>query len=328
MTAPFFWIRPEPWGIHIAPADVWIDPARAVPKALVTHGHADHARGGHGETIATPATLAIMKLRYATSDGAVPVEYGESIGLGGGVTATFLPAGHVLGSAQILLEHAGERVIITGDYKRAPDPTCAPFAVTPCDIFITEATFGLPVFTHPPIEEEIGKLLAARAANPDSAILVGAYALAWLPWLLHVQWPVWATLAWFGLMGLLIPGFTIGWTLAKEANPPQVSGIATSVVNTGIFLGAGILQPLVGWVLDASRATGGAALAWDRGLLLLRPARAAQRQLDGRRRRRQVHRCYLRQNAGVNSTSTASNSSRPISMAKVQIQVSTSVRPA
>ena len=168
MTAPFSWIRPEPHGIHVVPADIWVDPSRAVPRALVTHGHADHARGGHGETIATPATLAIMKLRYATSDGAVPVEYGESISLGGGVSATFLPAGHVLGSAQILLEHAGERVIITGDYKRAPDPTCAPFEVTPCDIFITEATFGLPVFTHPPISEEIGKLLDARAENPDA----------------------------------------------------------------------------------------------------------------------------------------------------------------
>jgi putative mRNA 3-end processing factor len=91
--------------------------------------------------------------------------------------ATFLPAGHVLGSAQILLEYAGERVIITGDYKRTHDPTCAPFQVTPCDIFITEATFGLPVFTHPPISEEIGKLLDARAENPDACVLVGAYAL-------------------------------------------------------------------------------------------------------------------------------------------------------
>jgi putative mRNA 3-end processing factor len=177
MTAPFSWIRPEPWGIHIVPADCWVDPARAVPRALVTHGHADHARGGHGQTIATPATLAIMKLRYATSDGAEQVDYGETIALGGGVTATYVPAGHVLGSAQILLEHAGERIVITGDYKRAPDPTCAPFHVTPCDIFITEATFGLPVFTHPPIAEEIAKLLAARMANPDSCILVGAYAL-------------------------------------------------------------------------------------------------------------------------------------------------------
>jgi putative mRNA 3-end processing factor len=177
MTAPFSWIRPERHGIHVVPADIWVDPSRAVPRALVTHGHADHARGGHGATIATPATLAIMELRYQTREGAVAAEYGETLSLGGGVTATFLPAGHVLGSAQVLLEHAGERVIITGDYKRAPDPTCAPFAVTPCDIFITEATFGLPVFTHPPIGEEIGKLLAARAENPDSCILVGAYAL-------------------------------------------------------------------------------------------------------------------------------------------------------
>jgi len=177
MTAPFSWIRPEPWGIHIVPADAWVDPARAVPRALVTHGHADHARGGHGITIATPETLAIMKLRYATAEGAQPVAYGETVSIGGGVTATYLPAGHVLGSSQILFEHAGERVVITGDYKRVPDPTCAPFQVTPCDIFITEATFGLPVFTHPPIGEEIGKLLDARAENPDACVLVGAYAL-------------------------------------------------------------------------------------------------------------------------------------------------------
>jgi putative mRNA 3-end processing factor len=177
MSAPFSWIRPEPQGIYIAPADTWVDPSRAVPRALVTHGHADHARGGHGETIATPATLAIMELRYNTRDGAAPAEYGESVAIGGGVRATFLPAGHVLGSAQILLEHAGERVIITGDYKRAPDPTAAPFAVTPCDIFITEATFGLPVFSHPPIAEEITKLLISLEEDPESCILVGAYAL-------------------------------------------------------------------------------------------------------------------------------------------------------
>jgi putative mRNA 3-end processing factor len=176
-STAFSWIRPEPWGIHIVPADTWVDPGRAVERALVTHGHADHARGGHGKTIATPATLAIMDLRYNTREGAVGVEYGETSRLQGGVDATFFPAGHVLGSAQVLLEHAGERVVITGDYKRRPDPTCAPFEVVPCDVFITEATFGLPVFTHPPIEEEMAKLLGALEANPDSCVLVGAYAL-------------------------------------------------------------------------------------------------------------------------------------------------------
>lgn len=177
MSAPFSWIRPEPWGVHIVPADVWVDPGRAVPRALVTHGHADHARGGHGETIATPETLAIMELRYSTREGTVPVQYGETIRLSGGVDATFIPAGHVLGSAQILLEHASERVIITGDYKRRADPTCKPFEVAPCDVFITEATFGLPVFTHPPIAEEIAKLLSALEGNPGGSVLVGAYAL-------------------------------------------------------------------------------------------------------------------------------------------------------
>jgi putative mRNA 3-end processing factor len=173
----FSWIRPEPAGLRIVPADVWIDPARAVGTALVTHGHADHARGGHGRTIATPETLAIMALRYGVAEGAFPAPLHAPITLPGGVTATFVPAGHVLGSAQILLEHAGERVVVTGDYKRRPDPTCPPFAVTPCDLFITEATFGLPVFRHPPIGQEIARLLAARAAQPDRCVLVGAYAL-------------------------------------------------------------------------------------------------------------------------------------------------------
>ena len=186
MSAPFSWIRPEPWGIHVVPADAWIDPGRPVGRALVTHGHADHARGGHGETIATPETLAIMALRYRTGvedengelpTRATPVEYGETIRLPGGVDATYIPAGHVLGSAQILLEHAGERIVCTGDYKRRADPTCPPFEVTPCDVFITEATFGLPLFTHPPIEEEMGKLLGRLEAHPDSCVLVGAYAL-------------------------------------------------------------------------------------------------------------------------------------------------------
>ncbi|MFC4293954.1 ligase-associated DNA damage response exonuclease [Novosphingobium tardum] len=177
MGADFSWIRPEPHGIHIVPADAWIDPARPVERALVTHGHADHARGGHGRTIATPATLDIMLLRYFTDAGATPIAYGETLRLPGEVDATFIPAGHVLGSAQILLEHAGERVVVTGDYKRRADPTCPPFEVTRCDIFVTEATFGLPLFRHPPIAGEIGRLLSARAANPDRCVLVGAYAL-------------------------------------------------------------------------------------------------------------------------------------------------------
>ncbi len=173
----FAWIRAEPHGIHVVPCNAWIDPARPVERALITHGHADHARGGHGEVFATPETLAIMGLRYNTGEEGVGVPMREPVDLGCGVTASWYPAGHVLGSAQILLEHAGERVVVTGDYKRRSDPTCPPFEVVPCDIFVTEATFGLPVFRHPPIEEEIAKLTEALAAAPDRCVAVGAYAL-------------------------------------------------------------------------------------------------------------------------------------------------------
>lgn len=96
-----------------------------------------------------------------------------------------------------------------------------------------------------------------------------AFALAWLPWLTHAAWPLPATLAWFFAMGLLIPGFTLTWTIAKEANRPGHSGIATSVVNTGIFLGTGVLQPLVGWAIDRGRAAGDVAAAWDTGIAIL-----------------------------------------------------------
>ncbi|MEO8755034.1 MAG: MFS transporter [Casimicrobiaceae bacterium] len=95
------------------------------------------------------------------------------------------------------------------------------------------------------------------------------YTFSWLPWLIHVQWTLPATLAWAFLMGVLIPGFTLSWTVAKEVNRPEHSGMATSVVNLGIFLGAGILQPLVGWVLDRGRALGDVATAWNHALWLL-----------------------------------------------------------
>jgi putative mRNA 3-end processing factor len=169
------WIEPHPEGIYVRPADAWIDPSQPKPKALVTHGHADHARGGHGAVWATPETLAIMDARYGTQS-ANPVGYGEPVRMGD-VQVSFVPAGHVLGSAQIVLEHAGERVVVSGDYKRRSDPTCPPFEPQACDIFITEATFGLPVFVHPDTGDEIDKLLDALRANPERCVLVGAYAL-------------------------------------------------------------------------------------------------------------------------------------------------------
>jgi putative mRNA 3-end processing factor len=170
------WIEPHPHGLYVRPANLWVDPSRAMDRALVTHGHADHAHSGHGRVMATPETVAIMEARYGPQPGAQTARLGEVIRIDDTVIR-FVAAGHVLGSAQVVLEHNGERVVVSGDYKRRPDPTCAPFEPVPCDIFISEATFGLPVFRHPPIRGEIDRLLAARAASPDRCVLVGAYAL-------------------------------------------------------------------------------------------------------------------------------------------------------
>ena len=175
---PETWIRPTPQGLYVEPGDFFIDPARPAARALVTHGHADHARPGNESVLATAGTLAIMRARYGTAAGGMlqAIGYGDSIRIGD-VTVRFAPAGHVLGSAQIVLEHGGSRVVVSGDYKRRRDPTCPAFEPQSCDVFVTEATFGLPVFVHPPDAEEIARLLGSVRRNPERAHLVGVYAL-------------------------------------------------------------------------------------------------------------------------------------------------------
>src|SRR6516225_1033878 len=159
-----------------------IDPTRPVERAIITHAHSDHARTGHGAVLATQETLDLMRLRYganfAGSTQALP--YGESINLAG-ATITLHPAGHVLGSAQVAVEADGLRVVASGDYKNIADPTvdptCVPFELVRCDLFITEATFALPVFRHGEPHAEIAKLLHSLTLFPERAHLVGAYSL-------------------------------------------------------------------------------------------------------------------------------------------------------
>ena len=179
MIRPEDLLRETPKGLYCPPGDFYIDPVRgAVDRAVITHGHADHARAGHGAVLATPETLAIMAVRYGEGFTASrqPLEIGETVEVGG-VTVWLSPAGHVLGSAQVVVEWRGLRMVCTGDFKRRADPTCAAFEPVPCHVFISEATFGLPVFNHPDTEGEIARLLHSVRTFPDRSHLVGAYAL-------------------------------------------------------------------------------------------------------------------------------------------------------
>jgi len=175
---PESWIRAVPGGLYCEPGDFFVDPTRPVERAVVTHGHGDHARPGNKRVLATLETIAIMRARYGDDAGGSfqEVAYGKAVSVNG-VTVTLVPAGHVLGSAQAVIEYRDSRVVVSGDYKRRRDPTCAPFEPQSCDVFITEATFGLPVFRHPPDRHEIDRLLHSLHLFPERCQLVGVYAL-------------------------------------------------------------------------------------------------------------------------------------------------------
>jgi putative mRNA 3-end processing factor len=175
--------RPQDWlkirdGLYCEPGGFHIDPSGPVERAVITHGHGDHARPNHRHVLATTETLAIMRRRYGDEAGwqMQSAAYGEPMRIGE-VDVTLVPAGHILGSAQIVLEYRGSRVVVSGDYKRRSDATCAAFVPQPCDVFVTEATFGLPVFRHPPDAHEIGKLLHSLRLFPERCHLIGVYAL-------------------------------------------------------------------------------------------------------------------------------------------------------
>ena len=172
---------PSPSGVCCKRGGFHIDPTRPVERAVITHAHSDHARAGHGAVLATPETLHLMQLRYGENFAGTTqaLAYGESVSLAG-AKITLHPAGHILGSAQVAVEVDGLRVVASGDYKNAgptADPTCAPFELIRCELFITEATFALPVFRHGEPDAEIHKLLHSLALFPERAHLVGAYSI-------------------------------------------------------------------------------------------------------------------------------------------------------
>ncbi len=179
MKHPQTWLKVLPQGLYCEPGGFFIDPVRPAERAVVTHAHSDHARPGHGAVLASPDTLALMRARLGEDRAGgtqQPLGWDETLRIGE-VDVCLQPAGHVLGSAQVVMTHGGARVVVSGDYKRAPDPTCAGFVPVACDVFVTEATFALPVFHHPPAAQEIARLLDSVALFPDRTHVVGCYAL-------------------------------------------------------------------------------------------------------------------------------------------------------
>lgn len=168
-------LRPE--GLYCPAGDFHIDPWRTVPRAVITHGHGDHARLGMGAYHTTRIGLPILEWRlgeqiYASHEYGAPFQMGRA-------TVSLHPAGHVLGSAQVRIEVDGEVWVASGDYKRQHDPTCDPFEVVRCDTFITEATFGLPIYRWPDTSEVAREIVAWRdhCAERGEAAILYCYAL-------------------------------------------------------------------------------------------------------------------------------------------------------
>ncbi len=171
------WVRLEDKGLFCEPAGVWLDPWRPVEKAVITHAHSDHARPGHGSYLCSERTAPVLKSRILGA-AIQTLKWGETILLNS-VSLSLHPAGHIPGSAQIRLEYKGEVCVFTGDYKLQHDGLSEPFEPVQCHRFITECTFGMPVFRWPDPEEVALEMLdwIERNAAEDKPSLLSVYSL-------------------------------------------------------------------------------------------------------------------------------------------------------
>ena len=171
-------LNPEPEGLFCVPGNFYIDPVMPVERAVVTHAHSDHARPGLDAVLATLETLDVMKIRLGDASPQRPqvLKLGENIQIGE-VEVSLSPAGHIIGSAQVVMTYGGQRAVVSGDYKRSSDVTCIPFELVKCDLFVTEATFGLPIFSFGDAAHEIRKLLKSVEMFPGRTHQVGVYGL-------------------------------------------------------------------------------------------------------------------------------------------------------
>jgi putative mRNA 3-end processing factor len=279
---PLIELRPE--GLYCPAGDFHIDPWKPVPRAVITHGHGDHATAGTGLYHSTAAGLPILRWRLGEQHYQVH-DYGEGFTLGD-AWVSLHPAGHILGSAQVRIEAQGRCWVVSGDYKRDPDPSCAPFEVVACDGFLTEATFALPVYRWAPIGEVVAGILEwwDECRSQERTAVLFCYALGKAQRLL-------AELA------ARLPGET--W----EHRPIYLHG--AMAIGMDIYRDAGVRLPPTALVAEQGRRSD-----WQGALVLAPPSAAGSpwlrrfgrastafasgwMQLRGNRRRRGVDRGFV-----------------------------------
>ena len=267
-----------PEGLYCPSGDFHIDPWKPVPRAVITHGHGDHARTGMGTYHVAAEGLPVLQWRLGEQDYRVHAA-GERVRIGG-AAVSFHPAGHVLGSTQVRIEAGGEVWVASGDYKRDSDPTCLPFEVVPCDVFITECTFGLPIYRWPPASDVARDIVQWRdecAANGEAAILY-CYALGKAQRVLaelaaHTDRPAW-------VHGAIDAGVQV----YREAGVPMLDTLRVADEPRGAdFAGELVIAPPSAagspWIRRFRRAQQGFASGWMR--------------IRGNRRRRNYDRGFV-----------------------------------
>lgn len=261
-------------GLYCKQGDFYIDPWKPVKQAVVTHAHADHAYRGHGRYLVARAGERLARIRLDEDAKIATLEYGKTTSVNG-VKISFHPAGHVLGSAQVRVEYKGEVWVASGDYKLTPDSTCAPFESVRCHHFITEATFGLPIYRWPPIEQTFEDINSwwRRNIERGKASVIFAYALGKAQRVMS------------GIDRSLGPIFTHG-AVERLTQAYRESGVdlpettyAGSVTDKKVFPGSLVIAPPSAQTSTWLRRFGTQSTAFASGWMMVRGARR-QRAVD------------------------------------------------
>ncbi len=271
-------IEPTEQGLYCKAGDFYIDPWRPVERAVVTHAHSDHAASGCRHYLTSSDGAGVLRQRIDEDAAIQPLAYDTPLTIGD-ITLSLHPAGHILGSAQIRIEHEGETWVVSGDYKTEPDTTCAPYAPVPCHTFITESTFGLPIYRWPDPAAEARALNEWWRTNQSNGVtsLVFAYALGKAQRVLAALDPTIGPILVHGAVDRLLPHYRAAGIKLPEV---QHAGAEQAKAHKGRAL---VIAPPSALATTWQRKFGRASTAFVSGWMRLR----------GTRRRRSVDRGFI-----------------------------------